>query len=538
MNHLRISDANRAPPPFNRSFLMRLIASLSFLASAAFAQIGPDYQRPAFNPAAAFKGAVSWRQPRPADDLSKGEWWRAFRDAKLSDLISRATANNQQLKAAIARFDQARATARIARSDLFPTASLPITVERQRTSENMPSAFPLNGLQYDGPAYNLPLDFGWEIDLWGKIRRKLEGSRADAAAAASAAHNVLLGIQAEVAASYFRIRALDEEISIVKKAVAWRDEALKIAKARVQAGAGNDLELAQAETEVATVESEISALQAQRDQIENSIAILLGESATGFSIAPRVGLASPPAVPAGVPSDLLERRPDIAQAERALAAATARIGAAKAEFFPSIRLFGRGGFQSGDIDLLLEPASLMWNYGPSISVPLFAGGKNRFNLQRSNATHDEALANYRHSFLSAIADVESGLSSMKHLATQASVLQRARDSSERAASLAKTQYEAGTSPYLNVIEANRTALATQRAAVRTAGQRLIAAVSLIKALGGGWEESKLGIMPSVTADPAASSSLEPPKKSILSRIKSVFTKKNPDEGGGESASAR
>ena len=505
--------------------------SLLFLALAApaLAQVGPDYQRPSANPPPTFKGAVSWRQPRPSDDLAKGEWWRVFHDSKLCELMARATANNQQLKSAIARFDQARAAARMARADFFPTASLPVTVERQRTSGNMPSPFPLNGLKYDGPAYNVPLDLGWEIDLWGKLRRKLEGSRADAAAAAVAIHNVLLGIQADVAVNYFKIRALDDEIGIVKKAVGWRDEALKIARARVQAGAGNELEAAQAETEVATAESEISGLQSQRDQIENSIAILLGESATDFHISARGGLAGPPTVPSGVPSDLLERRPDIAQAERALAAATARIGAARAEFFPSLRLFGKGGLQSGDIDLLFEPASLMWNYGPSVSIPLFAGGKNRANLNRSTAAHDEALAGYRQAFLVAIADVESALSTIRHLGTQAGALQRARESSEKAASLARTRYEAGTSPYLDVIEANRTTLTTQRATVQVAGQRLIAAVSLIKAVGGGWDQAKTALIPATTPDPAAKSdpAAEEEKKGLFSRIKSIFRRDAP-----------
>jgi multidrug efflux system outer membrane protein len=442
--------------------------------------------------------------------------------------MARATADNQELKAAIARFDQARSTARIARSDFFPTVSLPLTHERQRTSENMPSAFPLNGLKYDGLAYNTLVDFGWEIDLWGKLRRKVEGSRAEAEVAAVAIHQVLLGIQADLATSYFKIRSLDEEIAIVKKAVGWRNEAFKIADARVKAGAGSDLEAAQAETEVATAESEIAALQAQRDQLENSIAILIGESATGFNLSATGGVASPPTVPSGVPSDLLERRPDIAAAERALAAATARIGVAGAEFFPSVKLLGRGGLQSGDIDLLFEPASLMWSYGPSISVPVFAGNKNRFNLQRYQATHDEALAEYRQAFLVAIADVESSLSTIRHLADQAATIQRAKDSAEKAANLAKTRYESGTSPYLDVIEASRTTLVTQRAHVQVAGQRLIATVSLIKAIGGGWDQTKTTQIPVVTRDPAARSN--PPgedRKGFLSKVKSIFNREAP-----------
>lgn len=496
------------------------------VAPVALAQLGPDYQRPAFAAPPRFKGTVSWREARPSDHLPKGDWWRIFCDPALTGLMKRATTNNQQLKAAIARFDQARAVARMARSDFFPMLTLPASIEHQRTSENMPSPFPLNGLKYDGPAYNLLLDLTWEIDLWGKYRRRAEGARADAAAAADTMHNIHLGIQAELAANYFRLRALDEEIRIVREAVAWRNESLKIVKARVQAGAANDLELAQAETEVSTAESEIPALQAQRDQLENAIAILVGEAASSLKISARLTpVPSPPGPPpAGLPSDLLERRPDVSSAERALAATTARIGVAKAEFFPSIRLLGRGGLQSGDIDLLLSPESLMWNTGSSIAGPLFAGNKNRYNLERSRAAHDAALADYRQAFLAAVADVENSLSAARHLETQFVALQSARTSAASAATLAKTRYEAGTSPYLDFISANRTALVTQRASVQVAGQRLVTSVSLIKALGGGWDQSQTGAVPVTTSDPAARSTEE--RGGFLTRMRSLFSKKD------------
>jgi len=289
----------------------------------------------------------------------------------------------------------------------------------------------------------------------------------------------------------------------------------------VLAGAGSELEEAQSETEVATAEAEISGLQAQRDQIENVIAILIGTDASRFHISVSGNaLSPPPGLPAGVPSDLLERRPDISQAERALAAATARIGVAKAQFFPSVKLLGRGGFQSGDFDMLMEPASLMFNYGPSISLPLFSGNKNIFNLQKSKAVHDEALAGYRQAFLAAIADVETSLSALRHLSTQAAAQQRARTSAERAASLAKTRYESGTSPYLDVIESNRTVLATQRATAQIASQRMVSSIALIKALGGGWEQAQSVEIPIVTPDPAARSA--PDEKSFFSKVKGIF----------------
>lgn len=504
---------------------MRTLLLLAFT-SSALAQVGPNYERPTTDTPPKFKGVI-WRAAKPSAHLPKGEWWKVFRDSKLSELETKATANNQQLKAAIARFDQARAAARMSRADFYPALSLPFSAEHQGTSAQMPTPFPLNGIRYDGPAYNALMDFGWELDLWGKIRRSVEADKANAAAAADAIHNVLLGIQADVASNYFKLRSLDAEMLLVREAVSWRGEALKIAKARVAAGAGSELEQAQSETEVATAEAEISALQAQRDQIENVLAILVGTSAASFSIAPNASaLASPPNLPAGVPSDLLERRPDIAQAEQQLAAATARIGVAKAMFFPSLKLIGRGGFQSGDIDLLLHPDSLMWSFGPSLSIPLFSGGKNRFNLQKSKALHDEALAMYRQAFLGAVADVETSLSSLRNLSTQAAAQERARESSQRAANLAHARYESGTSPYLDVIEANRTALTTQRATAQLAGQRLTASVSLIKALGGGWEQSDLVSIPSVSPDPAAKSQTEQEAKGLLHKLKGIFKAKN------------
>ncbi|TDU70601.1 multidrug efflux system outer membrane protein [Prosthecobacter fusiformis] len=505
---------------------MRFLLPLLLSTGALVAQVGPNYERPATATPERFKG-VAWREARPASHQPKGEWWKLFRDPKLNELMVSATANNQNLKAAISRFDQARATARMARADLFPVLSMPLSADRQRTSENAISPIPLNGLFYEGPSYNAVTDLSWELDLFGKIRRGAEAGRADAQAAADAVHNILLGIQADVATNYFRMRVLDQEIRLVREAIGLRGEAFKIAKARVEAGAGSELEQAQSETEVATAEAETSTLQSQRDQLENAIAILLGANAASFRIpASGSSLYSPPALPVGAPSDLLERRPDVSQAERALAAATARIGVAKAMFFPSIKLIGRGGFQSADIDLLMQPESLIYSYGPSINIPLFSGGKNVFNLNKAKAQHDEALAGYRLAFLTAVADVENSLSSIRHLAVSSEAQQRARNSAERAASLARTRYESGTSPYLDVIEANRTTLATQRATVQVAGQRLIASVSLIKALGGGWDQTQPVIIPAIVPDPAARFIPEE-KTGFFSKVKGIFNKKEP-----------
>lgn len=503
---------------------MRLILFLTFTVTG-FTQIvtvGPDYRRPETEVPADYKTRTNWRAVRPLDGLPKGAWWRVFGDSVLNGLMERATANNQTLKAAIARFDLARAGTGIARSAFFPTANINSAITTQKTSPNMPSPFPLRGLHYDGPSYSVPLELSWELDLWGKIRRQAESARADAAASADQMHHVLLGIHADVAMNYFRIRAIDGELQTVREAVDWRKQALDIARARVRAGAGSELEQAQAETEVATVEAELGALQNQRDQLENGIALLLGANPSGFKIAAnRSWGLTPPRVPVGVPTDLLERRPDVAAAERQLASATAQIGATKANFFPSIKLIGTGGFLSGDIDRLFDVHSTNWNFGPSMSMPLFAGGKTKAHMEKVRAQHDEALANYRQAILVSFNEVENALAAIRNLASQSEAQQRARGSARQAASLAHTRYEAGTSPYLDVIEANRTALLSQRACVTLDGQRLIASVSLIKALGGGWDQSLPVMVPVTTPDPSARGSSSA-KKGFLSKIKGWF----------------
>ncbi|MCB1062466.1 MAG: efflux transporter outer membrane subunit [Verrucomicrobiae bacterium] len=510
---------------------MRFLIFLTFIATSASAQIGPDFMKPTTNVPADYKdkGAAIWRESRPLDDAPKGAWWKIYKDKKLNSLIEQATEENQQLKAAVARFDQARASARIARGNFFPSVSGTPVITHQGTSANMPSAFDLGGLRYKDFSYDVPLDFSYEVDLWGKVRREVESSRAGAAAAFVSIHQIHLGIQADVATNYFRIRSLDREMAIVREAVVLRKEAYDIAAARVEAGAGSNLEQEQAATEVATAEAEISALQIQRDQLENAIAILIGANAAGFKLEPNplgVGV-SPPSVPSGTPSDLLERRPDVAQAERLLAASCSRIGVAKAAFFPSVRLIGNGGYLSGDLTNLFEEASQKWILGPSINIPLFSGGKNHGSIQRVRAEYDENLAMYRQSILGAFAEVENSLSALRNLATQQEALNRAHQSARKAAEIAKTRYETGASAYLEVIEANRTLLITERSSAQVNGQRHIASISLIKALGGGWEQAAPPAIPQTTPDPEAKSVTE--EKRFFEKVGSLFKKKEKEE---------
>lgn len=495
-----------------------LLLLLTLASVPAAAQIGPDFKKPETVAPRHYKAAPQWREMRPLETLPRGAWWTVFKDKTLNQLLDSATRHNQELKAAVARFDQARAAARIARSQFFPALGAGATAQHQGTSANMPSAFPLNGVRYEGASFDVPLDLTYEIDLWGKVRRQFEGARADAAAAAAAMQSVLLSLQADVAQNYFRLRAVDEEILTLREAVMWRGKALDIATAKVKAGAGSELEQAQSEAELASARTELAGLQTQRDQLENAIAVLSGTLAPEFHLQAREGSqGAPPEIPAGLPSDLLERRSDVAQAERRLAAANAQIGVAKAWFFPSIKLIGNGGFLSGELSSLFVTESQKWGIGPSVSLPLFSGGRGRANLEAVRAAHDEALALYRQSVLTAFADVENQLAALRNLSAQFASQTKARAAAMDAVNFAMKRYEAGSSPYLEVIDASRSALAAKRALDQIRGQRLIATVALVKALGGGWNQSLPVEIPASAPDPDATSAT-PAKPGLLKRM--------------------
>jgi multidrug efflux system outer membrane protein len=504
-------------------------ASLSLavvLATAAGLPAKPKdaYQRPATTVSSEYKGDTVWREARPLETLARGPWWTVFKDPTLNKLEARATAENQQLRAAIARFDQARATARVARGSFFPQANLMAKAEHQRTSENAPSPVPLNGLRYDGGSFEVPVDLTYELDLWGRVRRQYETTVQQAAAEAAAMHNVLLSMQAELAQNYFRLRALDGELAALREAVGWRKQWVDVVRGQVKAGAGNELEQAQAETEYASAQTEVAALGNQRAQLENAIAILCGADPSKFTIeATGKSLSSPPSVPAGVPTDLLERRPDIAQAERLLEAANAQLGIAKRAWFPSIKLIANGGFLSGDVSSLFNTESTKWTIGPNVSLPLFSGGKNKANLERARAQYDESLALYRQSILTALGDVENQLTALSHLSEQSAAQGRVLTSAQTAAAVAKAQFDAGAGAYLNVIDSERVSLTARRGLHQVAGQRYIATVSLIKALGGGWHQSLPVVIPVQTPDPEAKSN--PDKKPGL--LKRLFSRKTP-----------
>jgi multidrug efflux pump len=470
-------------------------------ASAGWFKVGPDYHPPTNDAPAAYKSAElgQWKEGAPLDHVAKGAWWEAFGDAGLNELENQALDANQQIKAAVARVDQARATARVARADLLPSLYAYPSFARQRFSPNQQPSFGA----LTANTWSTPLDLTYEVDLWGRVRRNFEGARADAQSSLANFYNVLLTLQTDVAQNYFGLRALDAEISIVARTIDLRHEQVRLVRGRFEGGIGSDLDTARAETELATTEAEAASLLQRRAQFENAIAVLEGANPSSFRL-PAVTSSNwnpaPPVIPAGLPADLLERRPDVAAAERELAAANARVGVAKASFFPVLSLTGSGGFLSADVDSLFNWSSRTWSIGPSLTLPIFAGGRLRANYHRSQAAFAEAAAVYRQQVLVAFGDVENSLSGIKYLLDQSEAQQRAVANSRRAADLATDRFTSGIVSYLEVVDASRDALQAERANAQLTGQRLIAAVQLIKALGGGWNQNELMAQSSLSPD--------------------------------------
>jgi hydrophobe/amphiphile efflux-1 (HAE1) family protein/NodT family efflux transporter outer membrane factor (OMF) lipoprotein len=461
-------------------------------AKAGWLTVGPDYKQPTNFVPASYKAVAfgNWKEGRPLDNVPKGNWWEIFGDTNLNVLELQALSANQQLKAAVARVDQARDTARIARSQLLPGLSLDPGYTRERYSPNEEPSFG----SLTANTFSTPLDLSYEVDLWGRVRRLFQGAHADAQASLADFYNVLLTLQSDVAQNYFSLRSLDAEIATVNGTIALRHEQVQLVRSRLEGGIGSELDVAQAETELATTEAEAASLARQRDELENAIAILVGENPSSFKLAARNDPNwNPPSpeIPAGLPSDLLERRPDVARAERQLASANAKIGVAKAAFFPVLTLTGSAGYLSGDLSSLFTWDSRTWSVGPSLSLPVFAGGRNRANYKYSQAAFQESVALYRQQVLVAFGEVEDSLSGIYHFAVQSEAQQRAVTSARRAADLATDRYRSGIVAYIEVVDASRDTLTAERANAQLAGQRLIAAVQLIKALGGGWSETQI-----------------------------------------------
>ena len=469
----------------------RQLASLAFALLAGCA-VGPAYKRPAAvtTMPAAYAGATNeWKIATPQAHLPKGSWWEVFDDEDLNRLETQAADANQQLKAAVARFDQARANADVARSGLFPRIGTAFTATRQRASANRPNiqtGEPVGvGPTYDN--FTLPFDLSYELDLWGRVRRQVESARAVMQANAADLEAVRLAIAAEVAADYFTLRALDAEKTALSASIEAYRKSLELTRNRRAGGLVSDLDVAQAETVLKTAEAQLPALTLARARFEHALAVLTGQPATLFQLEAVSFEHEPPVIPAELPSELLERRPDIAAAERRMAAANAGIGVAKAAFFPTVRFNGLAGFQSIDAGTLFDWPSRLWAVGPSLTLPLFEGGQRRAKLRASEAAYEETIARYRDTVLRAFAEVEDNLAAQRLLTNQHEQELAALASARKQLEIAENRYRSGLVTYLQVATAQNAALERERIVNRLRGQRFAAAVALVKSLGGGWE---------------------------------------------------
>jgi multidrug efflux system outer membrane protein len=455
--------------------------------------VGPNYQRPETTsiPSAYTGVSDEWKIAVPQAHLPKGNWWEIFGDPELSRLEAEAAEANQDLTAAYARFNQARAVADVALSGLFPRLGASFLPVEQRDSENRPVGGK-PGQTYD--TFTLSFDLSYEFDLWGRVRRTVESAKAQVQAVADDVESVRLAIQAEVAADYFTIRALDADKALLLLSIEVYRKSLALVRNRRAGGMVSDLDVAQAETVLENAEAQLPDNALQRAKFEHALAVLTGKNASLFHVPERPLDLKPLVVPPDLPSELLERRPDIAASERRMAAANANIGAATAAFFPTIKFNGTAGLQSGNVgDLVVGPlfdwASRLWAIGPSLTLPLFQGGQLSANLRQAKAAYEETVARYRQTVLTAFADVENNLAAEHLLANQYEKIMAVSKAARKQLEIANNRYDAGLVTYLEVATAQNTTLGIDRSAMRLHGQQLAAAVGLIKALGGGWQQA-------------------------------------------------
>jgi multidrug efflux system outer membrane protein len=474
---------------FRRRFIALPIAALLLLEGCA---VGPDYERPAATavPAAYANASSDGKVARPQAQIPKGNWWELFADPKLNALETRALAQDQQLKAAAERFAEARSALDFTRAGFFPTLALSGLYTRQRTSANAPLG--TNGLPYGQSAtdndYELPVDASYEFDLWGRVRRSVESAQAQVQAGADDLEAVQLAIEAEIAVDYYSLQALDSEQAVIRSSIQVFATSLDLTQNRRIGGIATDLDVAQARTLLKTTEAQLPAIALQRARFEHALALLVGEPASAVRIPECPLSLEPPLIPAGVPSELLERRPDISAAERRMAAANASIGVAKAAFFPSLQLMGLAGLASVNSGDLLSRPSAFWAMGPALSLPLFEGGRLKAGLTYAKASYQEVVADYRQAVLSAFSEVEDNLAAQNLIANQYQTESEALIAARKQLELANNRYRDGLVTYLEVATAESAELDIEFSTVQLHGERLIAAVNLVKSLGGGWQQ--------------------------------------------------
>jgi len=470
--------------PFRIATFGCVLVSAAMLAACA---AGPAYVKPTLDLPSTWQLDAPWRAAQPSDSLAKGAWWERFNDPDLSALEQKAMQANQTLAAAVARLEQSRALVASSAASMFPQVNLGTKISDLRISANRPltnySSPNRSTIQTD---YSSILSVSYEADLWGRVQSQVDGATATAEQVAADLENTQLILGSDVAVNYFNLRALDVELDVLARSIALQNSSLELANHRRNSGTASGLDVAQQQALLDTTLTQVDILKRQRALFEHALATLTGTPAPQFQVPPRAVTMLLPAVPIGIPSDVLERRPDVASAERAMAAANAQVGVAKAAFFPSVIFGPTYGNDSTRISTLFSAPSLLWSVGVSATQTLFDGGRINANVLFSKAGYDITVANYRRTVLTAMQEVEDGLSSVSALDRAIAQAQRAIESNRRVMEIAKARYEGGVSNYQDMITAQQTQLNSERLATQLLGQRQLASVFLIKALGGDW----------------------------------------------------
>lgn len=480
-------------------------ASIVWTAATALAACtaGPDYVRPSVETPSSYKEAQGWKPAEPRDGQPRGAWWEVFDDPTLNALASQVTVTNQSIKAAEAQVRQARALTDAARAAFFPVVSANASATRSGSSTGTSSTGSGTTVNLGGVRnnYNVALDLSWEIDLWGRVRRTVEASEATAAASVGDLESATLSAQAQLVSDYLLLRVQDAQIRLLQDTVAAYERSLQLTRNQYAVGVVGRADVAQAETQLKSTQAQAIDAAALRAQLEHAIAVLIGKPPAEFSLPAEPGTAKFPEIPPGLPSELLERRPDIAAAERRAAAANAQVGVAEAAFFPSLTLSATGGFQSSLLSELFTLPSRYWSLGPALAQVIFDAGLRRAQSAQAIAAYDQAVANYRQTVLTGFQEVEDNLVALRVLEQEAAVQEEAVKSARESLAIVLNQYRAGTANYLAVVVIQAATLNNERTAIDILGRRLAASVALVKALGGGWKEPPVASVDAATRDP-------------------------------------
>jgi NodT family efflux transporter outer membrane factor (OMF) lipoprotein len=463
-----------------------LVAATIFATGCA---VGPKYKVPAVTAPPAYKESANWKPVQPNEQQLGGNWWEIFQDPQLNMLEGQINVSNQNLKAAVAQYQEARAALRYVRADYYPTVTVSPSVTRQEYSNNRPPQSSFDGLTFND--FVLPVNLSYQANVWGRVSRDVEANREQAQASAADLAVVNLSLHATLAVDYFAARTLDTEQKLLQDTVTQYEQAFQLNEDRYQGGLGSEVEVEQAKTILQTTRAQLVDVGVARAQYEHAVAVLAGEAPAELTLPPLPLTTPPPTIPVGIPSELLERRPDIAAAERRVAAANAQIGLAETAYYPLVNIVGSGGFESGSFTTLLQGPGAMWTVGASIAQTLFDGGRRRAVTDQAKASYDSSVAYYRQTVLTGFQQVEDNLAALRILEQEAGVQASAVEAARRSLDLSNSRYEGGVTSYLEVITAQNADLSDELTSVNILGRRMASAVLLIEAIGGGWDRNNL-----------------------------------------------